>query len=70
MRFFFSEEGVKARKESIKLKVLTGEAKRKASERSDNGQDKVDLYFKMMLIHNFKVQKIVQGFVDKQEKKK
>lgn len=55
MRHFFSEEGVKARKESIKLKVLTGDAKRKASEKSEGGQHKVDLYFKMMLVHNFKV---------------
>lgn len=71
MRQFFSEEGVKARKETIKLKVLTGgDLKRKASEKSDQGQDKLDLYFKMMLVHNFKVQKIVQGFVDRQDKKK
>lgn len=71
MRRFYSDEGVKERKETIKFKVLTGaDQKRKPSDLSDPGQDRVDVCVKMLMVHNFKVQKIIQAFADQHDKKR
>jgi hypothetical protein len=82
-RKFFTEEGVKDRKESIKLKVLMNSTysnnnpARKASDTSDRsakegkgGISDEEKFLRILQVHNMKVEKIIGGFHERVSKKK